>query len=39
MDAGAFQNVALSSRVALDFLLEAGDTKFLSQSKLGSMIT
>lgn len=38
-DDGAFQNVALSSNVALDSLLEAGDTKFLSQSRLGSIIT
>ena len=36
---GAFQNIALSSKDAFDFLLEAGEIKFLSQSNLESMIT
>ena len=36
---GAFQNVARSSRLAFDFLLELGEIKDLSQLLSGSIIT
>lgn len=39
LEAVGFQNIALSSRQALDFLLEAGERNLLSQSKFGSSMT
>lgn len=35
----AFQNIARSVRVAFVFFLELGDTKFLFQSRVGSIMT